>query len=133
MRLLTTAALALAAVSPALPAGAADGKLVIGAETVRDVTREHSDGRKTTFCRVIFTLTNKTGKSLYRARFWVTAANGQRESFGLRDARPKNGESFDNTPCSDVRGKLKLIRALCQWSEEEKPVDCAGVTAIDVK
>lgn len=115
------------------PAEAGDGKLVIGAEMVRDVTREDSDGRKTTFCRVIFVLRNNTGKPLTRARFWVTAANGQRESFGLRDARPKNRESFDKTPCSDVRGKLKLVRAICMWGEKTKPVDCAGVTVIDVK
>lgn len=114
-------------------ATAGDGKLVIGAEVVRDMVREYSDGRKKTFCRVVFTLNNNTGKPLYRARFWVTAANGQRESFGLRDKRPKNGESFDNTPCSDVRGKLKLIRALCQWDEKDKPVDCAAETVIDVK
>ncbi len=114
-------------------ATAADGKLVISAEKVRDITREYSDGRKEVFCRVIFMLNNKTGKSLTRARFWVTAANGQRESFGLRDTRPKNGESFDKTPCSDVRGKLKLTRALCMWGDAKKAVDCADDTVVDVK
>ncbi len=118
-------------VGPAAAAG--DGKLVIGAEEIRDITREYSDGRKEVFCRVIFTLTNKTSKPLARARFWVRAANGQAESFGLRDARPKNRESFDKTPCSEVRDKLKLTRALCMWGDAKEPVDCAGDTVIDVK
>lgn len=117
----------------ASPAAAGDGKLVIGAEEIRDITREYSDGRKEVFCRVIFTLANKTGKPLTRARFWVKAANGKAESFGLRDARPKNRESFDKTPCSEVRGKLTLTRALCIWGDAKKPVDCAGDTVIDVK
>jgi hypothetical protein len=115
------------------PATASDGKLVIGAESVRDITREYTDGRKEIFCRVVFKLANKTGKPLYRARFWVKAANGKIESFGLRDSKPKNRENFDKTPCSDVHGKLTLHRARCIWTKGEKHVDCAPQTVIDVK
>ena len=129
----TALIIGMALAIPSGPAAASDGKLVIGAEQVRDITREYSDGRKEVFCRVIFTLSNKTGKALTRARFWVKAANGKSESFGLRDKKPKNGESFDKTPCSDVRGKLTLTRALCMFGDAKKAVDCAGVTVIDVK
>ena len=135
VRPLSAAFIALAALTLVQPAAASEGRnlLVIGAESVRDMVREYSDGRKKRFCRVIFTLKNNTGKPLYRARFWVKAANGQRESFGISDKRPKNGESFDNTPCSDVVGKLELVRAICQWAKTEKPKDCAKVTLIYVE
>ena len=55
---------ALLAGASLTPATASDGKLVIGAESVRDTTREYSDGRKEVFCRVVFKLTNNTGKPL---------------------------------------------------------------------
>lgn len=119
-----------------IPAFAEDGKLVIGAASVRNVMREYSDGRKETRCVVVFTLQNKTGKQLHRARFWVVAANGQREGFGLWDGKEKNTERFNKTDCKEVRGKLKLLRAVCSWrvgNVAGKREDCAGLVVLDVK
>jgi len=117
----------------AAEANAQEGKLVIGASEVKRLNIEYSDGRKEFGCRVVFTLTNKSGRKLHRGRFWVEAANGKRESFGLSDRKTKNRERFENTKCDAVRGKLKLRRAACQWAGEAKPVDCTVRTVIDVK
>ena len=98
---------------------AEDGKLVIGASEVRERIREYSNGRKLRYCYVVFTLTNKTGKALRRARFWGEAANCKRASFGLRAGKTRTRARVEKlvSGLSAELDEQAVARELCMLAE----------------